>query len=728
LKNHEFVGFNLASDYSNKQQRPSRSQPLQLFQELQRRNVFRVAIGYIVSSWLLAQVADLVLENIDAPDWVMQTIMLLLALGFPVVVFFSWAYEVTPEGIKRESDIDRSQSITAITSRKLDRAIVAVLIVALAYFAYDKFILDPQRDAKLVQDMEQARVEQKVADLNVSEEKITTREGPPMVAVLPFVSASLGGDSEFFATGMHDDLLTQLAQLQSIRVISRTSVLEYRDAVRNIREIGMALGADAILEGGVQSAGEKIRINVQLIDARTDQHLWAQTYDRVLSVENIFEVQTEIARAITSALQATLTVQDDTQLTVLPTKNMAAYRAYHRAMEIRDAPSVSEYDPEAFRLALEEAVALDPTFTRAWAELAGALSFVNMSDQNPESGRRAEQVLEQIQELAPKSADSLIAQAFYTYYILKDYDRAHHLITQAQSMRPSDARVVQLKSWIERRQGKFEDFIESTRLARTLDPRNPEWTRSLTRGLIMSHRYEEARLEIENSAFQDYDLLYLQGILQLSEHRDFGLWTETLVALQQEYIKIDDLNSMWEAHISNRDYSAAEQVASAMKEQVRPSEDYMSRISQKNWNLIVTYWFMQRNNRLEDLLNDARSTLNENPDSVSDYIQATMGFDLALVAAVEGNGEETEQLIRRWRRETTKDYFTELAFNLHISCRILGIAKATAAAVECIRTGLAQPSYVIPFVEPFLPYYDSMRDEPAFVDLLTELGDAANDP
>ena len=137
---------------------------------------------------------------------------------------------------------------------------------------------------------------------------------------------------------------------------------------------------------------------------------------------------------------------------------------------------------------------------------------------------------------------------------------------------------------------------------------------------------------------------------------------------------------------------------------------------------------MQRNNRLEDLLNDARSTLNENPDSVSDYIQATMGFDLALVAAVEGNGEETEQLIRRWRRETTKDYFTELAFNLHISCRILGIAKATAAAVECIRTGLAQPSNVIPFVEPFLPYYDSMRDEPAFVDLLTELGDAANDP
>ena len=122
-------------------------------------------------------------------------------------------------------------------------------------------------------------------------------------------------------------------------------------------------------------------------------------------------------------------------------------------------------------------------------------------------------------------------------------------------MRQSDARVVQLKSWIERRQGKFEDFIESTRLARTLDPRNPKWNSVLARGLIMSHRYEEARLEIENSAFQDYDLLYLQGILQLSKHRDFGLWTETLAALQQEYIEIDDPYSMWEAHIWNRDYS-----------------------------------------------------------------------------------------------------------------------------------------------------------------------------
>ncbi len=693
---------------------------MQLFKELQRRNVFRVTLGYIVSSWLLAQVADLVLENIGAPDWVMQTIMLVLALGFPVAVFFSWAYEVTPEGIKRESEIDRNQSITHMTGRKLDRAIVVVLVVALAYFAYDKFVLDPQRDADRMQDLEQVGAGQDAADLSVAEENITAREGPPMLAVLPFMSTSLGGDSEFFATGVHDDLLTQLAQLQSIRVISRTSVLEYRDTVRNIREIGKALGASAILEGGVQSAGDKIRINVQLIDAQTDEHLWAHTYDRVLSVENIFDVQTEIARAITTALQTTLTVQDDTQLTVLPTKNMAAYRAYHRAMEIRDSRKLYS---EAFRQALEEAVALDPTFTRALAELAGILSYENISNQNPESARRAEQVLEQIQALAPESADFLIAQAFYTYYILKNYDRAHRLATQAQTMRPSDARVVQLKSWIERRQGKFGDFIESTRLARTLDPRNPTWTSMVTNGLVMTHRYEEAWQEIENSSFQDYNILFMHSILQLREHRDFGLWAETLAALQKEFINLDDFNGMWDAHIANRDYAAAEQVASAMKEQVDNTND-LGVISKKNRNLIITYWFMQRNNRLEELLADARSSIEKNRGSGNEYVQATLGVNLALVAAVEGNTAETEQLIRRWRRVVAADYFTEFAAFLHETCRILGIAKATAAAVECIRTGLAQPSYVAPFMEPFLPYYDSMRDEPEFTELLAELADA----
>jgi TolB-like protein len=283
--------------------------------------------------------------------------------------------------------------------------------------------------------------------------------------VLPFVSASLEGDREFFAIGVHDDLLTQLAHLQSIRVISRTSVLAYKDTVRNIREIGKALGADAILEGGVQSAGGRIRINAQLIDARTDEHLWAETYDRELSASNIFDVQADIARAITSAMQATLTQEDDEQLTMLPTENMAAYRAYRRAMEIAADPKKGFHVFE-YRDALEEAVALDPTFIRAMAELVGRHSYATFWEEDAEAARRAEELLGQIKALAPRSAEYLLAQAYYSFYVLKNWDQAYQFIVQAQKMRPNDAHLLNLKNWIQRRQGDLVGRLETLLLAR----------------------------------------------------------------------------------------------------------------------------------------------------------------------------------------------------------------------------------------------------------------------
>jgi TolB-like protein len=681
---------------------------MSFIKELMRRNVFRVALTYAVAGWLLVEGMDLLTETFEAPPWVMKVFIGAVLLGILPVAIFSWVYEITPEGIKKEATDHPAHAPGS--GRKLDIAVLVMLSVAIGIFVVEKFSRDdPVTSAP-------------------AEQEVTVREGPPMLAVLPFVSASLGGDSEFFASGMHDDLLTQLAQLQSIRVISRTSVLEYRNTVRNIREIGEELGADAILEGGVQSAGNRIRINVQLIDAQTDEHLWAQTYDRELSPANIFEVQTEIARAITSALQTTLTVQDATQLTVLPTENMAAYRAYHRALEIRDTSNTARsFDEIAFRRALEEAVALDPTFTRAWAELAGILSFENFSEEDPEVIQRAEQILEKIGTLAPKSADHLMAQAYYTYYILKNYDRAYQLITQAQEIMPSDARLVHLKSLIQRRQGNFKGKVESELLARTLDPRNPRWTHSLISTLMISHRYEDAGKEIENSAFQDYELSSWHNTLQLREHRDLGRWTEALAALQKEFEGVADPVHLWEARIAIRDYSGAEKMLSAMQEPGETGNDKLGILSIKEWNQIVTYWFMQPSDRLPEVLAQARSNFDERRNAGVDFGYHGIILDMALVSAAEGNTEETERFVRRWRRGVVED-LAELAKTRHHSCRVLGMAGAPAAAVACIRTALAEPSFVMPFMEPFLPYYDSLRDEPIFVELLTDLADAANNP
>jgi TolB-like protein/tetratricopeptide (TPR) repeat protein len=679
---------------------------MSFIKELMRRNVFRVMLTYAVAGWLLVEGMDVLTETFEAPPWVMKVFIGAALLGILPVMIFSWVYEITPEGIKKEAT-DYPEHAPG-SGRKLDIAVLVMLSVAIGIFVVEKF----SRDDPVVS--------------APAEEKVTVREGPPMLAVLPFASASLGGDSEFFASGVHDDLLTQLAQLQSIRVISRTSVLEYRNAVSNIREIGKALGADAILEGGVQSAGDRIRINAQLIDVRTDEHMWAQTYDRELSAANIFEVQTEIARAITSALQTTLTVQDAKQLTVLPTQNMAAYRAYHRAMEIRDSPGV-RFDSTAFRQALEEAVALDPTFTRAWAELAGNLAFENFGQENPELIQRAEKVLEQIRTLAPKSADHLIAQAYYTYYVLKNYDRAQQLITQAQDMMPSDARLVELKSWIQRRQGDFEGRAESIRLARTLDPRNPVWTQTLATTLRISHRYEDATREIENSTFQDYELASQHELLQLNAHRDLGRWVEAQAALQKDFQDVADPQYLWDARIAIRDYSGAEKMLSAMQEPVETDNDKLGIISTKERNQIVTYWFMQRSDRLAELLTQARTDIDKDRDSDGGFPGYGAYLDIALVTAAEGNTEETERFVRRWQRGAAED-LAELANTRHHACRILGMARATTAAVECIRTGLAEPSFVMPFMEPFLPYYDALRDEPQFVELLVDLDDAANDP
>jgi TolB-like protein len=469
-----------------------------------------------------------------------------------------------------------------------------------------------------------------------------------MVAVLPFAAVGGGEDSIFFAAGVHDDLLTQLAQLQSIRVISRTSVMEYRDTETNIREIGNALGADAILEGGVQTAGDRIRINAQLIDSRTDEHLWAETYDRELSPTNIFDIQSEIARAIAGALQATLTDRDARTLAVIPTENMAAYRAYHRALDIRNTDT-GLYSP-AYKEALQKAVTLDPTFTRALAELVGALAWTYLRRESPELIQRAEQALEQIDAVAPGSADYLIAQAYYTYYILKDYDLAHQLASRAQKMMPSDAQLVEMRSWIERRLGDWDAMIDSLRQARTLDPRSPRWTFTLINNLIVTHRYDEASVESENFGFQVFWTAYFHTLLLLREHRDLSRLAEDMTALYEEFEGVATPSKLWPMLIANRDYAAAQELLNDMQEPADNDETPTDELSQEKRFQIIVYWFLKQNDRLAEILGEARVTLEEGRSANGDFSGLRAILSMALVTAAEGDRTETERLIRRWQR------------------------------------------------------------------------------
>ncbi len=329
------------------------------FHELKRRNVFRVAIAYVVVTWLLLQVVDILVPMLTLPEWVGRLILLLLLVGFPMALLFAWAFELTPEGVKLEKNVDRSESITHVTGRKIDRTIIGVLVVALAAAVYLNLKKDPEPAS------EPAATAQASAAFEV-----TTTAGKPSIAVLPFANRSANESDAFFVDGMHDDLLTQLAKISGLKVISRTSVLQYRDTEKSMKVIGDELGAKALLEGGVQRAGDRIRINVQLIDANTDEHLWAETYNRELTTDNIFEIQEEISLEIANALHAALSPDEQKRISDRSTDSIAAYEAYllgRQRMATRNADAVEE-SIGYFKIAVKE----DENFADAIGSMAEA--------------------------------------------------------------------------------------------------------------------------------------------------------------------------------------------------------------------------------------------------------------------------------------------------------------------------------------------------------------------
>ncbi|MGD8482364.1 MAG: hypothetical protein PVF61_05995 [Gammaproteobacteria bacterium] len=689
---------------------------MSLFSELERRNVLRVAAAYIAVAWLVIQVAETLFPVFGVGDAVIRGVVILLAIGFVPAVISAWAFELTPEGFIRDREVDRGSPAIRRMTQRLDRLIMVALALALGYFAFDKWVLDPSRDRAREQEIAREAKEAGRAEAVRRSADSGSSEGPPMVAVLPFVSISGGEDSAFFAAGVHDDLLTQLAQLESLRVISRTSVMEYRDTERNIREIGQALGADAILEGGVQTAGDRIRINAQLIDARTDEHLWAETYDRELIPANIFDVQTEIAGAIAAALQGTVTDRDARNLSLIPTRNMAAYRTYHQALNMRDSKHGVRTSPE-YRALLREAAELDPNFTRPLAELVGSLSLPNFRQKDPALIEAAERTLAEIEAVAPNSSDFLIAQAYYTYYILQDFDLAHAIASEALEMSPSDVRLVEMKSWIERRQGNFYAMIDSIRQMRSLDPRNPRWTQSLINNLILTHQYDEAQTEIETRGRTYWELRWLP-LLRVREHGDLGRYAEEMEAVYKEFRDNAPVLHLWDARIAARDFTGA----AALLDQVSDAEiQRRSGLSMQQIMRVFTYWCLEQQDRLADALADGWATVEEHQNSDGYLETGRTILEQAFLSAAGGGSEQAEMLVRRWNREVADDWASRIPY-LDIACRMLGMAGIAEAAGECIRTGLAEPSSVMPFLEPFLPYYDSVRDSPEFIELLAELG------
>ena len=442
---------------------------MSLFTELKRRNVFRVGIAYCVAGWLIAQVLDLAADAFNAPGWVMQMLIVVLLIGLPVALLLAWAFELTPEGIRRETRVEPGASITGQTGRKLDFAIVGLLLIAVPFLLLDRYV-SPGREEALVDVM---------------------AESEPSIAVLPFDNRSAREEDEYFVDGIHEDILNQLAKIQSLKVISRTSVLGYRDPTRNIRDIGRELQVATILEGGVQRAGQAVRINVQLISAATDELLWAESYDRELNTSNIFEIQSEIAAAIARELRTALSPELASRIATAPTQDIQAYNAYQQANAILSSAdwAVSAKAAELY----EEAILLDPGFALAYVKLAqiyiNRYWYLNREKSNL---RRAKAALDTALDIMPEAPEALHVLADYHYKGFRDDERALELLDAAISRAPQSSDAISLRAYIHRRNGDLEKAVADLRKVLELDPRHARRQYGLAQTLGMMRRFEEA--------------------------------------------------------------------------------------------------------------------------------------------------------------------------------------------------------------------------------------------
>lgn len=435
--------------------------PSNFFAELKRRRVYRVAIGYAIAAWLVVQIGSTVLPTFHVPEWVLQMLIVLVALGFPVALMMGWAFDITPSGI--EETPERSPSgVNRKNGWLLGAAGLVIACLAIAAYSLWHRSAAPKFESGSA-----------LSTPSTAMPAVQLRSPIPekSVAVLPFENLSEDKANAFFASGIQDEILTALSKISGLKVISRTSTARYQSSPQNLPEIARALGAANILEGSVQRAGDKVHVNVQLIRADTDAHVWAQSYDRGLA--DIFAVEAEVARSVADELRATLSPEEKVRVGTKPTENSEAYVLYLRAKEYSNRPGdLLEEEQQAAAL-YAQAIALDPGFALAHAALAATLAHIYLDFQpTNELAQRARSEAEESLRLQPNLAEGHDALGLCLYWTRKEYDGALRELEIAQRLLPNNADIEADSAYIYRRQGRWRDALARLERALAHDPQN----------------------------------------------------------------------------------------------------------------------------------------------------------------------------------------------------------------------------------------------------------------
>jgi TolB-like protein/Tfp pilus assembly protein PilF len=431
---------------------------LSVFNELKRRNVIRVGVAYVVVAWLVLQVADVILNNIVAPAWVFHVLLLFLAVGFPFAMIFAWAFEMTPEGIKRESEVDRSQSITPQTGRKLDNLIIGVLVLALGYFAFDKFVLSQSRETAGIE----AAVEQAV------EEAVSQGGEAPSaemsIAVLPFVNMSSDQEQEYFSDGLSEELLNLLAKIPELKVASRSSAFQYKGEKFDVKEVAQKLEVAHVLEGSVRKSGNQVRITAQLIKADDGYHMWSETYDRTL--DNIFAIQDEISAAVVEALKIELLGEVPRAQAVNP----EAYALLLKARYLHDKWGKDNFTASVD--AYQQALAIDPDYAEAWAGLS--VTYLNQVQSGYRGGEEglalAREAVDRALALDPDLPGAWARLSLIQNIFEWDWEGAQTSSRKALELAPDDERVLGAAANLASSLGRLDEALSYYQRSLANDP------------------------------------------------------------------------------------------------------------------------------------------------------------------------------------------------------------------------------------------------------------------
>jgi TolB-like protein len=481
--------------------------------ELKRRNVFRMGIAYVVVAWVLLQAIDFALDIISAPNWVMQVFFLAAMAGLPIVLIFSWIFEMTPEGIKRESEIDRSQSVTRETGRKLDRTIIAFLAFAVVLLLAERFIMQEESPVSVPATELSAQLPEAVDQHEVSNRR--------SVAVLPFVNMSSDPEQEYFSDGLAEELLNRLAQNDQLHVAARTSSFQFKGQNLDIGKIGQQLKVENVLEGSVRKAGNRLRITAQLIQVDNGYHLWSETYER--EMDDVFVIQDDIAQAITKALEAELEASSSGG-SDKPTEDLEAYQLYLQARYFLAKRGGDNLLKSV--VLFKDATTLDPNFAEAWSGMAFAYSLIpayTLKMSATEAGRLAIESARTAIRVDPDSAEGYTALGRISARTELDIGTARVNFEKAYQLAPNNVDIVNLYGDFLTLIGDFSEAMKIESRAVELDPLAAVHHADMAFLLLILNRNEEALEYAKTSislAPDSYDRIdpYIVSLIMLGQY------------------------------------------------------------------------------------------------------------------------------------------------------------------------------------------------------------------